>query len=239
MTSAILIDDEINALRMLEIEIKSAFPDLEILGMFQNPEEALIEVNRQLPDIVIIDIEMPQMNGIDFVARMKSPQSQVVFVTAYSEYAIKAIKANALDYLLKPIDSEELQTAIRKAHDRLNTSESQLERLIGKMDDKARGIVKIPTSNGFAFLDKKDIIYCQSDSNYTHIYTSEKEYLVSKTLKTIQELLPQDDFLRVHHSFVVNVVHIKEYSRKDGGYVILSNGKSISVSKSKKDLFNS
>ncbi len=238
MATIVLIDDEINALRMLELEIRAAFPDLEIIGTFQDAQKALDLVNAKQPDIVLVDIEMPQMNGIDFVNNMTNPQTRVIFVTAYSQYAIKAIKANALDYLLKPIDSDELKTALDKAIIQLNLPENQLEKILDKIDNSAQGIVKIPTSNGYAFLDKKTIIYCKSDSNYTHVYTENRSFLVSKTLKFIQDLLPEKDFLRVHHSYLVNTFHIKEYSRKDGGFVILSNGETISVSKSKKDLFN-
>ena len=235
----VLVDDEINALKMTELELSTAFPDLQVIGQFQNPELALPFVNYNQPELLIIDIEMPQMSGIDFVKKMNSHDSQVIFVTAYSNYAIEAIKADANDYLLKPLDSNELRIAVQKAIQRVESNPKiQLEKVLEKFSQKDQGIVKIPTTNGFTFVNKQDIIYCKSDSNYTHIYTTDKEILVSKTLKSIQQLLPEDDFLRVHHSFLVNLSHLKEYSRKDGGFVILSNNKKISVSNSRKDIFN-
>ena len=240
MASVIIVDDELNALKMLELELNQSFSDLEIIGTFQNPLDALSVIQKEQPDILFVDIEMPNLNGFDLVRELDIKNTQVIFVTAYSQYAIQAIKANALDYLLKPLDSNELILAVNKALVNLQDNvQNKLEDILVKLDTTNKDIIKIPTSNGYAFLEKKSIIYCQSDSNYTHIYTMDKEFLVSKTLKFIQSLLPKEDFLRVHNSYLVNVSHIKEYSRKDGGYVIMSNGKNLRVSNSKKDIFNS
>ena len=242
MIKALLVDDEINALRMLELELSNAFPEIQIVDKLQNAREAIAVFENTKPDILIIDIEMPQMNGFEFVNSIQSDDCQVIFATAYSQYGIEAVKANALDYILKPIDTQELKDAVSKAlrnieRKKLDSLQS-IDLLIQKIESSQSAQIKIPTSNGFVFLKKEDIIYCQSESNYTHIHTTQKSYLVSKTLKYIQELLPEDSFARIHASFLVNINHIKEYSRKDGGFVILSNNLQLKVSESKKDFFS-
>jgi len=237
MYTAVLIDDEINASKMLEMELNSAFPSIRVLEKFQNPIKAISFITEHKPDLLFIDIEMPQLNGIDFVKQVDTSFSKVIFLTAYRQYAVEAVKSHAIDYLLKPLDSEELKTTVERAIKLINEKpEVDLEEILKKLKGNV-GQLKIPTTNGFAFLKLDDIIYCQSDSNYTHIFTTEKEYLVSKTLKSIQESLPESDFLRIHNSYLVNTSHIVEYTRKDGGYVILSNGVNLRVSNSKKDLF--
>lgn len=237
--TAIIVDDEINAIKMLAIELEQQFPNIDIVGQFQDPKEAIDQIETLEPSILFVDIEMPYMSGFDLVKKLKHKKLQVIFITAYSQYGIEAIKANALDYLLKPLDSVELRDAVNKALVRIKEShENMLELILERVAQFDKDSIKIPTSNGFAFVKKEEIIYCQSESNYTHIFTISKNFLVSKTLKYIQELLPEKDFLRIHHSYLVNLAHIKEYSRKDGGFVVLSDNKTLRVSNSRKDIFN-
>lgn len=237
MYKAVLIDDEINALKMLELELSNNFKNIEVVKKIQDPSDAVKQLNTLNPDIVFIDIEMPTLNGFD-VLKKTNISSQIIFTTAYSQYAIKAIKANAIDYLLKPLDTDELLEAVNKAIYNIENDDNNIEEIIRKLNGSQNDIIRIPISNGYAFINKADIIYCQSESNYTHIFTVDKKHLVSKTLKFIQNLLPEKEFIRIHHSYLVNISHIKEYSRKDGGFVILSNKEKLRVSNSKKDIFN-
>lgn len=237
--TAIIVDDEINAIKMLAIELQQQFPDIEIVGQFQDPLLAVDAIDSLQPSILFVDIEMPYMSGFDLVKKLKYENVQIIFITAYSQYGIEAVKANALDYLLKPLDTDELRNAVKKALKAIESSkDNMMELIMERIDQFDKDSIKIPTSSGFAFVKKEDILYCQSESNYTHIVSQTKTYLVSKTLKYIQELLPEKDFLRIHHSYLVNVSHIAEYSRKDGGFVTLSNGKTLRVSNSRKDIFN-
>lgn len=234
----VLVDDEINALKMLELELRRFEDQFDIIGRFQNPIEALAFINKEEVDILFVDVEMPQMSGLDLIKSVQKKSLQVIVTTAYSQYAINALKASAIDYLLKPIDSEELDEAAKKALENLRKeSANPLNTILQKLDQYNHNVIKIPTTYGYAFIDFDEIVYCKSESNYTNIVTSKKTILVSKTLKFIQDLLPDDRFLRVHNSYVVNLSHIKEYSRKDGGFVMVSNGEKIKVSSSKKDLF--
>lgn len=237
MYTAVLIDDEINALKMLELELKLSFPTIEVVQKFQNPLKAISFLEEHQPQFIFIDIEMPQINGIDLLKQIDTSFSKVIFLTAYKQYAIEAVRSNAIDYLLKPIDTEELKVAVNRALDLIKIEANRKQESVLSELKTSINQLKIPTSNGFAFLKISDILYCKSDSNYTHIYTTEREYIVSRTLKSIQESLSESSFLRIHNSYLVNVEHVKEYTRKDGGYVILSNGVTLRVSNSRKDVF--
>ncbi len=238
MFTAVLIDDEINALKMLELELKDAFPLVKVLATFQNPLEASSFIQLHKPNILFIDIEMPHMNGIDFVRQLDVSFAKVIFLTAYKQYAIDAVRSNAIDYLLKPLDTNEFKIAVNRAIEKIkDDQERNFEKAFFDLKGNANQL-KIPTTNGFAFLKINEIIYCKSDSNYTHIFTTSKTYIVSKTLKFIQSALPKDSFLRIHNSYLVNADYISEYSRKDGGYVVLTDGTSLRVSNSRKDIFN-
>lgn len=237
MYKTVLIDDEISSLKMLELELLQAFQSIDVIGSFQNPIKAIPFITEQKPDILFIDIEMPQLNGIDFIKQIDTSYCQVIFLTAYEQYAIEAVKSNAIDYLLKPLDTEELRSAVERAISLIEDQPySDVEADIKQIASKTNQL-KIPTTNGFAFLKIEDIIYCQADSNYTHIHTTSKTHIVLKTLKSIQDALPNETFLRIHNSYLVNNMHIREYSRSDGGYVILSNDVNLRVSRTKKDLF--
>jgi two-component system LytT family response regulator len=162
---------------------------------------------------------------------------QVIFATAYSEYALQAIKANALDYILKPIDNDELESAVKKAKQKIEEQNfNQFQFLIDKLENDEKDFIKIPSGDQILFFQAEEIIYCKAESNYTLIFTTNKKILVSKTLKYMEELLPKNDFIRIHQSFIINKNHIRAYSRLDGGYVTLSNGDTARVAKNKKNL---
>lgn len=233
----LIIDDEIKAAKMLEIELKQLFPEVEVLAIFQDPEEGINAINTLQPDLLFLDIEMPKKSGFDVLKEAQFKNMQVVFATAYSEYALQAIKANALDYILKPIDTEELKNAVQKVKEKIADQQfNQFQFLLDKLEDKEKTLIKIPSGDQILFFKPDQIIYCKAESNYTSIITTQQNILVSKTLKYMEQILPDEIFIRIHQSFIVNKKHIVAYSRLDGGYVSLSNGDIAKVAKNKKNL---
>jgi two-component system LytT family response regulator len=238
---AILIDDERNALEMLEWMIRKNTPEVEIVAMCESPVDGIEKISTLKPDVVFLDIEMPQLNGFDMLDRIGKYDFEVIFTTAYNQFAIKALKICALDYLLKPIDAEELKASVQKALQRKNkVSSEQLEMLMNYFKPekpKARRIA-LTASDHLIFVETNDIIYCESDSNYTTFFLAKGDKVViSKTLKDVEEILEGADFFRIHASFLINLKHVSKFTRGDGGYVIMTNNQRITVSRKKKDEF--
>jgi two-component system LytT family response regulator len=238
---AILIDDEKNALEILEWMIQKKCPEVEIVAMCDSPLEGLEKIKALKPDLIFLDIEMPQLNGFDLLDRLGKHDSDVIFTTAYNQFAIKAFKACALDYLLKPIDPDDLIGAVQKAKDKKSKiSSDQLEMLMNYMKPekpKPRRVALTATDH-LIFVEVDRIIYCESDSNYTIFFLSNGEkVMVSKTLKDVEEILEGSDFFRIHASYLINMKHVSKFTRGDGGYVVMSNNQQITVSRKKKDEF--
>jgi two-component system LytT family response regulator len=238
---AILIDDEKNSLEMLEWIIKKHCPEIEIIAMCESPLDALEKIKSLNPELIFLDIEMPQLNGFGLLEKLGRHHSEVIFTTAYDQFAIKAFKVCALDYLLKPIDPEDLKSAVAKAKNKKNNVTSlQLEELLSyvKQDKPKAKRIALTTTDHLIFIDTDKIIYCESDSNYTIVFLSTGEkVIVSKTLKDVEEILEGSDFYRVHASYLINMKHITKFTRGDGGYVVMSNNQHITVSRKKKDEF--
>ncbi|HFB99680.1 MAG TPA: response regulator transcription factor [Phaeodactylibacter sp.] len=233
----IIIDDEPKAAKMLEIELKNLFPEIEIVGTYQQAELGILAIDEKKPDLLFLDIEMPKQSGFDVLKNCQFRKMQVIFVTAYSEYALQAIKTNALDYILKPIDTEELQRAVIKAKQKIEEQKfNQFQFLLEKLDDGINNFIKIPSGDQILFYKPDEIIFCKAESNYTSVVTTKQKILISKTLKYMEEILPNPIFIRIHQSYIINKNHIRAYSRLDGGYVTLSNGDTARVAKNKKNL---
>ncbi|MEM7101979.1 MAG: LytTR family DNA-binding domain-containing protein [Bacteroidota bacterium] len=233
----IILDDEVKAAKMLEIELNTLYPDMEVVGSYQEPESGIDGINTLQPDILFLDIEMPKKSGFDVLKAVNYHRMQVIFVTAYSEYALDAIKANALDYILKPIDTEELDNAVKKAIQRIESQKfNQLQFLLEKLDVNNQEFIKIPSGDQILFFQTDEIIYCKAESNYTTVITEDQKILISKTLKYMESILSQNVFIRIHQSYIINKHHIRSYSRLDGGYVTLSNGDRAKVARNKKNL---
>jgi two-component system LytT family response regulator len=238
---AILIDDERDALEMLEWIIKKHCPELEIIAMCDSALDGLEKIRSLKPELVFLDIEMPQLNGFDLLERLGKYNFEVIFTTAYNQFAIKALKICALDYLLKPIDGDELKTAVQKALTRKSkVSSEQLEMLMNYFKPEKPKVrrVALTASDHLVFVDTNDILYCESDSNYTTFFLVKGEkVMISKTLKDVEEILEGADFFRIHASFLINMKHVSKFTRGDGGYVVMSNNQQITVSRKKKDEF--
>lgn len=235
----ILIDDETNCLEMLTILIQRYCPTLHIIEQFDDPSVAVKKIPSLKPDLVFLDVDMPELNGFDVLDRCKNTPFQVIFTTAHNEYAVKAFKYSAIDYLLKPIDREDLIDAVKKTQDFkfMNHHTQRRDILFSYMspDKTAREKIALPTSDGILFMNTKDIIFCESEGNYTRVHTHNGHSdLFTKPLKEIEEMLLDNAFYRVHHSFLINLKQVDRYIRTDGGDIQMSNGKIIPVSRQKK-----
>lgn len=236
----VLIDDEPNCLEMLAMLIDRYCPMLNIVGQFEDPSVAVQKIPLLKPDLVFLDVQMPRLTGFDVIEHCRKTPFHVIFTTAYEQYALKAFRYSAIDYLLKPIDKEELITAVKKAQyaSNIHTQAPQREILLNYINPTkpSREKVALSTSDGIIFISIKDIVFCESDGNYTKIYIQQgKPLTFTKTLKDMEEMLHESSFYRVHHSYLVNLKQVEKYIRTDGGDIKMSNGKIIPVSRQKKD----
>jgi two-component system LytT family response regulator len=236
----LILDDEKHCRQVLETLLKKYCTQVSQIDCFGSPAEALDAVKGLEPDIVFLDIEMPGMSGFEWLNRCEVRNFEVIFTTAYNEYAIKAIKHNALDYLLKPVDKDELIVAVNRAGNPKQTSSSmRVDQLLESLQIKAAPKrLAIPTLEGLTLINPDEILYVKSDGPYSHFHFIDKHKMViSKTLKEAEEVLPQQDFFRIHHSYLVNMKYVLQYLRGEGGEVILSNGEHIPVARSRKQDF--
>ncbi len=237
---SIIIDDEQHCIETLQWQLNKYVDCIELVATFESPKAALTYLKSNTVNLIFLDIEMPEMNGFEFLKHAKNIDFDVIFTTAYDEFALKAFKASAIDYLLKPIDKKSIVFAIDKVCEKQKKRllPEQMEILYGALNHKKplKERIAVPTQEGLYFVKLNEIMYCVSDSNYTHIYlTTTKKILVSKTLKEIEALLKGVGFLRIHHSHLINLQKIEKYIRGDGGYVVMDDKKSLSVSRSRKD----
>jgi two-component system LytT family response regulator len=242
MIRCILIDDETNSLEMMEWLLKTYCPQVKIEAMCNSAQMGIEAIQRYKPDVVFLDIEMPHMNGFDMLEQFDTLDFDVVFCTAYDQFAIKAFKYSALNYLLKPVDPDDLQETVRRIEAKQAApTRAQIELLMqGLQQAQKPGVSRIAltTSDGLLFVSTNDIIYCQAESNYTTVVlTGGKKVVVSKVLKDIDEALAGPDFYRIHNSYLVNINHIQKFVRGDGGYVIMDDGENISISRSRRQEF--
>lgn len=239
--TAVLVDDEKNALEMLEWMLQKNCPEVTLLAMCDSPLDALEKIKKLKPDVIFLDIEMPRLNGFDLLEQLGQHTSSVIFTTAYNQFAIKAFKVCAVDYLLKPVDPEDLKAAVQKVQgQKAKMSTDQLDLLLSYMKpEKPRSKrIALTASDHLVFVETEKIIYCESDSNYTIFFLSDgQKIIVSKTLKDVEEILDGTDFFRIHASYLINMKHIIKFTRGDGGYVVMSNNQHITVSRKKKDDF--
>lgn len=238
MIKAVIIDDEEHCRETLTLQLEKYCPDVSVVAAFRSATEGLRYLLATPPDLVFLDVEMPQMNGFELLEKLPAIPFGLIFTTGYDRYAIKAIQFSALDYLLKPIDKDDLQKAVAK-YQRQSVSQmaQQIEILMEKLGSKkGRQKIALPTTHGFDVIPTDTIVRCEADDNYTHVWLKNgKSLFVSRTLKEIEELLVGDTFLRVHQSHLINLDELLRYVRGEGGYVIMSDNASVPVSKSRKE----
>src|SRR5688572_29677231 len=239
MIKAIIVDDEPYCCEALTTLLEEC-PDVEVLAVCHNAENALATIRKHSPDLVFLDVEMPKMNGFEMLGQLPSVNFEIIFTTSYDQYALKAIRFSAIDYLLKPVDREELLNAVQKVINRSQKPMSQqLEILLQKINQPSTPINKIamPTMEGLQMIPVDSIISCESDSNYTILLLkSNKKIVVSRTLKEIEELLEEHSFVRVHRCYLANLNEVEKYVKGEGGYLVMSDGTTIDVARNKKEV---
>lgn len=241
MIKCVIVDDEKNCLEMLEWLLKTYAPSVTIAAMCTSAEKGIEAIREHRPDVVFLDIEMPRMNGFDMLEKFDRLHFDVVFTTAYDKFAIKAFRYSALNYLLKPIDPDDLIETIRRINDKRNVpSREQIELLFQHVRPvkNTPPRIALTTGDGMIFVPTQDILYCEAESNYTSVVlASSKKVVVSKVLKDIDEALSGPDFFRVHNSYLINLNRIKKFVRGEGGYVVMDNDTAITISRSRRQEF--
>jgi len=239
--NVVIVEDEINS-RSLIRNLLNEIPKIVIVGEASTVAEAKEVITNTNPDLLFLDVQLQNSTSFELLQQLERPYD-IIFTTAYDEYAVKAFKFNAIDYLLKPIDEDELKAAVEKASQRVaanyKLSKEQVSNLLatvsgnGRVNDK----IAIPTPDGFIVLPCQDILYCRSIGNYTEfVLVNDKKLMSSYTLKQYDDILVNHGFLRIHKSYLVNLKHITQYKRTDGGSVVLANGDEIAVSKRNKEV---
>jgi two-component system LytT family response regulator len=241
--TAILVDDEMDGLRTLQRMLEKHCPQVEVTGTATNATTAKRQIELLKPDLVFLDIQMPGKSGLDLLSDLGAKDFEVIFVTAFNEYVLQALQFSAVDYLLKPVDEDRLVEAVGRAEKRLEEDRkgNQADTLLHNLDKVGRPDemrLCLPTMKGFLIVKLSDIVYCEAERSYTVFHLEDgKTMLVSKALADYETVLRDTTFLRVHKSFLINLLHVREYQRGEGGSVIMSNKAEIEISRRKKEGF--
>lgn len=239
---AIIVDDEQHCIDALQTMLQKKCPDVQVIGSAKSVREAKELVDELQPDLVFLDVEMPYQNGFELLKLFEKVYFDVIFTTAYEQYALKAIKFNALDYLLKPFSVKELQDALEKCREKKLSRPKELG--VSPMDvflqnmktlQQTHKKIALPTINGLVFMPVQNIVRCESTGNYTRIFfTDKKNLMVSRPLKEFEELLSDVDFFRVHNSHLINMQQMQSYIQGEGGFALMSDGAQVEVSRRRK-----
>ena len=240
---AVLVDDEFQSRNLLS-KLLSGNPDIQVVGQASTIEEAYQAITDLQPGLIFLDVMLTEATGFDLLKRFDQISFEIIFTTAHDEYALRAFRFNAIDYLLKPIDPDELQSAIQKAKSKWQASQFTTREHLDNLYQDVRNPnrlnqkIAIPTSDGFILQPLNDIIYCQAEGNYTQFYlTAQRKLLSSYTLKQYDSMLSDYHFFRTHKSFLINLEHVQQYKRGEGGTALMSNGVEIEISRRNKESF--
>ncbi|MGZ5219837.1 MAG: LytR/AlgR family response regulator transcription factor [Flavitalea sp.] len=239
MMKSIIIDDEPQNAVILKSDLERHCPHVNVVSVCHSAKEGILAIKREKPDLVFLDIEMPWMNGFEMLEVIGEISFNIIFTTAYDQFAAKAFRISAVDYLLKPIDANDLKAAVKKAEEKIQLQHGQanIENLLQNIKQpSSHHRIALPYKDGYEFVEVGLIIYCHAEGAYTRVFLQNKKIiLVSKSLGDIEELLPVSLFQRIHHSTVVNIDYVTHFVRSDGGYVKMKTGEELAVSKSKKE----
>jgi two-component system LytT family response regulator len=240
--SAAIIDDEEISCDALEWQLKTYCPEVKILFKCSNPLMAQDLIKQHQPDIVFLDIEMPGLTGLDLLNKFQEPFFHVIFVTAHDKFALKAFKFSAVDYLLKPVESDDLIEAVHKAKNRSKNDPPQLNVLLRMIQElkpnQELKRVALPTANEIIIVNINDIVYCEGDGNYTNVIMADASKIVlSKTLKLLEDFLDDRVFFRIHNAYLININHIRKVNRKEGGSIIMDNAADLPMSRYRRQEF--
>lgn len=240
--NAIIVEDEAQPLELLESALESRIPDLKVLTRTDSVMSSVSAIKQYQPDIIFLDVLIKGGTGFDVLSQLPNLDAEIIFTTSYEKYAVQAFKISAVDYLLKPIEEEELVAAVERATEklRMNDTTSHLNLLLANFRNQNSDEVKIalPTMKGYSFIKPDQIIRCESDNTYTTFFlTDERQILVSKTLKICEQMLEPYAFCRVHNSSLINLKYIEEYERGEGGLIRMTDGSEVSVSRRRREHF--
>lgn len=237
MMKACIVDDEKKGRDTLLKLLEEYCKDVEVVGQADSVDAAFQFISSHEPELVFLDVEMPRGSGFELLKRFDHVNFKTIFITAHNHYAIKAIKFSAVDYILKPVDVDELVNAVSRAKSSAPTQQNSYSGLLDNLENNRTRKLAVPVKDGVAFIHTNDIIRMQADGSYTHIYTSSEKYTASKNIKEYEDLLQDMNFFRAHHSHLINLIHVKHFSRVDGYFALMSDGSSVEVSRRKKDHF--
>lgn len=239
MLKCIIIDDEQDGRDVLQLLISEFCPDVTIADLCASGKDGIKAILKHQPDLVFLDIDMPDMTGFDVLDCVKTQKMKVIFVTAHNQYAIRAFKYSAIDYILKPASPQAILEAVEKAKQiEFRNYSNQYDVLTSTLKNESQlpEVIALPLADGLQVARIAEIMYCKADKNYTHVhFTNGKKLLVSKQLKEFESLLAPHGFFRVHNSSLVNIAQVSKYVRGEGGYLIMNDNASIEVSRQKKD----
>lgn len=236
MLQILLVDDENDALEALEWKLNNYIDNVQVTTC-NSPLKAINIINELKPDVVFLDIQMPEMDGFTMIERVEYRDFNLIFTTAHDEFALKAIKVSAIDYLLKPVDKDELLASMEKIKKskKGDLLENKLKLLLNNLNENGSDKINISADGKVYLLDKEDVVMLKSDKRYTTIFLkSEQQIVVSKTLKEVEKKFQFPEFFRVHNSYLINLNHIKEYLKGLGGELIMTNGLTASISRNRK-----
>lgn len=233
----IIIDDELDSLELLQYKIAEYCPGLEIIGATQSPEEGQNLITTLMPDVVFLDVEMPRMNGFRLLNELSPIMFEVIFTTAYSHYAIDAVRVSAFDYLTKPISIQDLENCVGRLMTKFE-QHTEKKKQTSNMRSMEESIIVIPTSESIEFVKVSDIIFLEASSNYTNIIMKQnKKLMISKNLGEYEQMLIHYHFMRTHNSVLINLAQVVKFVRDEGGSILMSDGSSVPISRRKRDEF--
>lgn len=240
MIKAIIIDDEQHCIDALASDIATYCSNVEVTAKCSSAKEGILTIKKHKPQLIFLDVEMPWMNGFEMLEMFDNIDFCIIFTTAYDKFAAKAFRISAVDYLLKPVDAEDLKTAVYKAEEKILSSAGvvNIRNLLHNIKQPAQQQkIALPNSDGYEFAQANSILYCSAQGAYTKVVFSDKHsLLISKTLGDIEEILPPEIFIRIHHSTLINLNAVTHYHRADGGYVVMNTNEKLMVSKARKEV---
>lgn len=240
MIKAIIIDDEQHCVDALATDIAKHCNHVEVVAKCVSAKEGILAIKKHNPRLIFLDIEMPWINGFEMLEMLDHIDFCIIFTTAYDKFAAKAFRISAVDYLLKPIDAEDLKVAVNKAEDKILSSEGvvNIQNLLHNIKQPApEQKIALPNRAGYEFAQVSSILYCSAEGAYTKVVFSDKHsLLISRALGDIEEILPPEIFIRIHHSTIVNINAVTHYIRTDGGYVVMTTNEKLMVSKARKEV---
>ncbi len=233
---AVLIDDELHSLEILKYELGKGCPEVNVIGSALGGMEGLQMIKTLKPDIVFLDIEMPMLNGFDLLEKLDQINFMIVFITAFDQYAIKAFKYSAIDYLLKPVTAKDLVETVERINFMRNRDSLKFLRSILKEQKEKTGRVALAVGSDIVFVKPDEIVRCKADGNYTNVFTKNgRTIYVSRSIKDLGAILESENFIKCHQSHLVNKNHVQAYSKTEGGYLLMNDKAQVPISRANKD----